>query len=141
MSNEILEKLDAIQERTQSGSLHVEIGSNYEWRGADVIICSEMNDEISKWLGDSHPVISLQKSEPQRRIIITQYSKELSWLFVQLRDAFSESIDFSSKYDFYGSLAQAAIDYLKDNSSSVECNGLLLEVLDEARKMTNEFAA
>lgn len=102
-----------------------------EWGGADVIISKEMTPEIERWLGDQNIVISFQSTAPMKRAVITKYSRELSGLFIQLGDIFLDDLDFVSKYDFYGMLAQAAIDSL-ENNQDIKCNKLLLNVLDKA---------
>ena len=104
-----------------------------EWGGTDVIIKSKLDENSKKWLGDKRYVISLQNTEPRRRAVVTEYSKELSWLFYQLRDLFSGKIDYISKYDFYGLLAQSAIDYLANNGDQQDAKGLLIEVLNTAK--------
>ncbi len=97
-----------------------------------------MDEGTEKWLTEALVVISLQNTEPQRRAVITQFSKELSWLFYQLRDVFSDSLDYISKYDFYRSLAQTAIDHLEENRDSTQSKLLLKAVLNEARRLIKE---
>lgn len=99
-----------------------------EWGGADVIIRNKLTPDVESWVGNEPFVISFQNNEPRRRAVITTYSKELSWLFYQLRDIFSVEIDYISKYDFYGMLAQSAMDFIEENNS-FECKELLLKVL------------
>jgi len=133
MNQEILKKLDEVERKIESGDFLKEVNSVKEWVGADVIISSQLNDRIKTWLGDQPLVLSLQKTEPQRRAVITKYSKELSWLLNQLKEIFAREIDYISKYDFYGLLAQSAIDYLEVNQENVKCNELLNVVIDKAR--------
>lgn len=90
---------------------------------------------MEKWLGNDALVISLQDSKPRWRVVITGCSKELGWLFYRLRDIFAGTTDFVSKYDFYGCLAQAAIDHIEINKGCKDCTQLLKTVLDEARRM------
>lgn len=104
-----------------------------EWGGADVIIRSEMDERLKTWLGDDRLIINLQNIEPRRRVVITKYSKELSWLFYELRDIFSDKLDYISKYDFYGSLAQAAIDYLNNEKENKIMKNMLLTVLSTSK--------
>ena len=91
-----------------------------------------MNDNIKEWLGNQPFVVSLQENTPQRRAVITQFSKELSWLFYELKNIFAEKTDHISKYDFYGLLAQAAIEYLDNSNDKVQCDQLLKVVLTKA---------
>ncbi|MDR4496997.1 MAG: hypothetical protein MRK02_03585 [Candidatus Scalindua sp.] len=133
MKQELFEKLDELEQKINSEDFFSEVNSLKEWGGADVVISNRLTSDIKKWLGDQPLVISLQKTEPRRRAVITEFSKELSWLFYQLRDIFAEEVDYISKYDFYGLLAQAAIDYLEVNQGNAKCNELLNAVIDKAR--------
>ncbi len=109
-----------------------------EWGGADVIISSCMSEEIRAWLGDNRLVISLQQSERRRRAVITPYARELSWLFGELGAAFGDMIDHVSKYDFYGALAQSAIDFLAAHGNQAQCSEMLKTVLDRAKGIIRE---
>ena len=133
MDQEIAKKLDELQRKIESGDFADEARSVEEWGGADVIISSQLNDRIKEWQGDNHLIISFQETEPRRRAVITEYSKELSWLFYKLGGVFAEEIDYVSKYDFYGLLAQSALDHLDGHKKNVKCNRLLNAVLDTAR--------
>ena len=133
MNHELIDKLDSLEQKIESGGIEKETSSAKEWGGADVVIRKRLNDSVKEWLGDQSTVISLQETEPRRRAVITEFSKELSWLFYQLRDIFAEEIDYISKYDFYGMLAQASIDYLEKNRENPKCNQLLYSVLDKAK--------
>ena len=133
MNQELIEKLDSLERKIESGNIVREASSIMEWAGADVIISSQLNDSVKEWFGDQFMVISLQKTEPRRRAVITEFSKELSWLFYQLKDIFAEEIDNMSKHDFYGMLAQASIDYLEKNPENLKCDQLLYSVLDKAK--------
>ncbi len=98
-----------------------------EWSGADVIICSVADDMARRWIDNKPMVVSMQLLEPRRRLVVTKYAKELSWLFYQMRDAAKNKIDFVSKYDFYGLLAQSAINFIELNKE-YEMSDLLLAV-------------
>jgi hypothetical protein len=135
MKQDIAAKLDAITRSIDSKEYLVHARSCSEWGGADVIISSHMSEEIQVWLRDNRLVISLQQSEPQRRAVITPCSRELSWLLEELRAAFAGIIDYASKYDFYGTLAQSAIDHLAARGNRAECSDLLMAVLDQAKRM------
>ena len=103
-----------------------------EWGGADVIITKDVERINPDWVKNQPIVISEQEGEPQRRLVVTEYSIELSWVFMQLRDIFGESIDFYNKYHFYGSLAQSALDVISENDGQVELLNLLLQVVSSA---------
>jgi len=138
MNQELIAKLDSLERKIESGNIVREASSIMEWAGADVIISSQLNDSVKEWFGDQFLVISLQKTEPRRRVVISEFSKELSWLFYQLKDIFAGEIDNMSKHDFYGMLAQASIDYLEKNQENLKCDQLLYSVLDKARSFSNE---
>lgn len=129
----LLKQLDDLQHKIDTMEFVTESEKVREWDGADVIISKRLNNRIKNWLGGQPLVISFQETMPARRAVITEFSKELSWLFYRLRDIFAGRIDYISKYDFYGLLAQSAIDYLEINKDSPQCKGLLLTVVNRAR--------
>jgi len=138
MNQELIEKLDYLERKICSGIIVREANSIMEWAGSDVIISSQLNDSIKEWFGDQFPVFTLEKTEPRRRAVITEFSKELSWLFYQLKDIFAGELNYISKPVFYGMLAQTSIDYLEKNKEDLKCDQLLFCVLDKARSFSNE---
>jgi len=86
-----------------------DLPKNNDWGGADVIITGLATEDQKKWLADQPVVISGQKTAPRRRLVVTKYHGELSWVFNQLRDLFGAHIDYITKYDFYGTLADKAL--------------------------------
>lgn len=133
MNSDLLTQIEHLEHRIEYTDIAIEARSVKEWGGADVIIKAELDVSTEKWLGDEPLVVSFQSTEPRRRAVITKHSKELSWLFYQLKDIFSEKIDYASKYDFYGLLAQSAIDYLMNNEETRDPKGLLLTVLNTSK--------
>ena len=108
--------------------------SNYKkgksiWGGADVIIAEKASKDLKNWIGNQQLVISFQSSEPMRRLVITQHAIELSWLFIQLRELYRNRINYVSKYDFYGELAQKAVDIINETEDKCSHKELLFEVL------------
>lgn len=100
-----------------------------EWGGADVVITSKQ------------PVTECGGFYPNPRYVVTPFSRELSWLFYQLRDAFAALLDSVNKIEFYGRLANAAIHYqhcLEDKPENVQA--LLDAVLHEAFTILDEMA-
>jgi len=138
MNQELVEKLDYLERKIWSGNIVREANSIMDWAGSNVIISSQLNDSIKEWFGDQFSVITLEKNEPRRRAVITEFSKELSWLFYQLKDIFAGELNYISKPVFYGMLAQTSIDYLEKNQEDVKCDQLLFSVLDKARSFSNE---
>jgi hypothetical protein len=51
-----------------------------------------------------------------------------------LKAIFYDRLDYISKYDFYGSLAQAALDHLDKHKGNTVMRDLLLDVLGMAKK-------
>lgn len=133
MKRDLLTQIEELKRRIETTDISMEARDVKEWGGADVIIKRILDADTEKWLGDQLLVISFQSGEPIRRAVITKYSKELSWLFYQLKNLFSERIDYVSKYDFYGLLAQSAIDYLTNNEETQDAKGLLLTVLNTSK--------
>ena len=138
MNQELIEKLDSLERKIESGNIVREASSIMEWAGADVIISSQLNDSVKEWFGDQFMEFPFQKAEPRRRAVFTEFSKELSWLFYQLKDIFAEELNYISKHVFYGMLAQVSIDYLEKNQENPKCDQLLHSVLGEARSFSNE---
>ena len=104
------------------------------WGGADVIISEEPAHE---------PVPN--SFYPEARYVVTAHAHELSWLFVELRDAFyaEELIDGCSKIEFFGRLANAANRCLHsspDASAKLLCEAVLHEafaILEEMKGGTD----
>lgn len=140
MSHRILSNLENLQQRIQTEGIPKEAASTREWGGADVIIKREMDDMTRQWLGHRSEVISLQATTPRRRAVITEHAIELSWLFEQLKVIFAGQIDYISKYDFYGLLAQSALDYIESRPADRDATGLLLAVIATARGFVEEPA-
>ena len=107
------------------------------WGGADVIIAASITKELKEWLGDQPIVISKQNTIPQRRLVITEHWKELSWLFDQVKVILADYIDYITKYDFYGSMADAANRFI-ENHEEYEAEELLLAALWEVRRYYHE---
>lgn len=99
------------------------------WAGADVVINKSMTKNLKKWVDEQPLVISLQDSFPERRVVITKHALELSWLFIQLKRLYRLRIDYISKYDFYGELAEKAIEIINETNDECSYQELLYEVL------------
>ena len=134
MENSMKEKIKKLKEKIKTIDVTEAAKGTEEWGGADVIITAEMNESIKDWIGSQPLVISFQKTAPRRRLVLTNYSRELSWLFFELKAIFYDKLDYIIKYDFYGSLAQAALEYIEEHKKKVMLKPLLLAVLKMARK-------
>jgi len=83
------------------GSLHHPDQAHMpEWSGADVRITSDFSHEPQNFI------------EAHNLLVRTRHAVPLTWLFLEVRDAFYSLLDASNKYGFYGSLAQAALQHL-----------------------------
>ena len=76
---------------------------------------------------------------PEPRTVVTQFSREVSWLFERLRDAFSVLLDGDSKIEFYGRLANAARNYQQEVNGGENAKDILRAVLYEAVLMLEEM--
>jgi hypothetical protein len=95
-----------------------------EWGGADVVITSPQLRPRGECF------------YPEPRYVVTPNAKPLSRLFYDLRDAFRELLDCSSKIEFYGRLAMAALNYQEGLRGEPEdTTELLNAVLQEAQVM------
>mgnify|MGYP000861813676 CR=1 FL=1 len=137
MNKNILKELENIEKHIKGGEVSNKTGLNQEWGGADVIIRGAMDDELEQWADEDRIILGFQENTPKRRLVITKYSRELSWLFEQLRDIFSGQIDYVSKYDFYGALAQSAIDYINEHKGNEDLKELLLAVINTGKGMVS----
>ncbi len=133
MKSDLLKKINDLEHKITTTDISAEAKTVGDWGGADVIIKSKLEEYIKAWLENQPVVISLQSSTPRRRAVITKHASELSWLFFQLKDIFAGEIDYITKYDFYGLLAQSALDYLAKNEEAQDAKGLLLAVLDASK--------
>ena len=55
-------------------------------------------------------------------------------VFIQLRELYRGRIDYISKYDFYGELAQTAINIIEISEGNYELSYLLHEVVRTSKK-------
>lgn len=95
-----------------------------EWQGADTVVTSSFENG----------------PEDHDLIVRTVHAKQLTWLFFELRDCFSNELNAGNKYGFYGRLAQAALDHLSANQPEPEEAGPLLKaVLKEAFRFLLEL--
>ena len=81
MNLDVQTRLDDLQQRIEKIDISIEAKGVSVWKGADVTIALRSSPELRKWVGNQPMVISFQSSEPRRRLVITKYALELSWLF------------------------------------------------------------
>lgn len=103
------------------------VPTDKEWDGANVVITSRQDNRASS------------SFYSQLRYVVTADAKELSWLFYQLRDIFSGLYDSTSKLEFFGRLANAALRYQRLSKDDENQRDLLLVVLHEAFAILDEM--
>ena len=130
--NEDIQKIAKNNNEIKETLENYEKGNNV-WSAADVIITEQINDTHKAWLGNQPLVISFQQFDSMKRLVVTKHAFELSWLFIQLREFYSGRIDHISKYDFYGELAQKAIDTINFTNDEISYEELLLAVLRQSK--------
>ena len=91
------------------------------WRGAELYIIRSIEDIANKedrktLYYEGHTPFFLEMNYYSRRLLITEYAKEISWLFTKIVDIFSE-VDAltpsAARMEFYGSLANIANKYIR----------------------------
>jgi hypothetical protein len=126
-------KIEELRNQIECGNISKFARGTRAWGGADVIISGTLTNRIEIFMQSQPKVISFQQVTPGRRAVITKWYKELSWLFKKLRNIFvsDAKLDYISKYDFYGRLADSANKYISD-SGDENLNELLLKVIEAA---------
>lgn len=117
------DKINILRQTITTKDITQEASKSNLFGGADISIVPKLPIQKNKFYGD--PLY-----------VVTKYSKELSWLIYQLKDVFNDDLDYMNKYPFYGRLAERANESIRINSENL--NKLLLDVLDEAEKMSKE---
>ena len=88
-----------------------------EWRGADLIVTSDLRFKPGDF------------TEATKLVVRTVYAKPLTWLFMEIWDVFDGHLDYSNKYGFYGELGHAALDVLAREQPDLDCRKVLNAVL------------
>lgn len=111
--------------------------------GADVIIDETEHPFHESFMEDQPLVIDATGYQPRRRVVVTKHARRLSALFYQFRDTGFDEIDYGTKYLFYGTLAQAALDYLTQHGDVDDPFPMLEHVLEAGetvlRKLRSEM--
>jgi hypothetical protein len=116
-------KIDILREIILNKDLTHEVKKTILFGGADISIVSKLPYQKNSFYGD--PLY-----------VVTKFSKELSWLIYKLKEIFNEDLDYMNKYPFYGRLAESANKSISKNSENLK--KILLDILDEAEKMSKE---
>lgn len=119
--DDVSTQLDALAAQVARGDL----GTADDWGGADVMITATPEADGSE-----------PSFYPDPRFVVTEFAPQLSWLFLQLRDALAPQLGAFNKYEFYGRLADAATSHLADNPGSATAQTLCTAVLHEASEIS-----
>ncbi len=111
--------LHSLRERILKGDIPK---ADQNWGGADVAIV------------DTLPEKTEEGFYPDPFFVATRYSLELSWLFEEIASVFKGQLDYQIKYEFFGQLANAAVEHIERYKDG-DCTGLLVSVLDQAESM------
>jgi hypothetical protein len=117
------EKIDLLREFILTMDITNEAKKSILFGGADISIVSKLPTQKNSFYGE--PLL-----------VVTKFSKELSWLIFQLKEIFKEDLDYMNKYPFYGRLAESANKSISINSENL--TRILLAVIDEAEKMSKD---
>ena len=101
--------------------------------GADVIVTNVVQPYQRDFIADQPIVLSADGQSgfvPRRRLVVTRHAAELSLLFHEFADRFFREIYETDKYAFFGTLAQAAIDYVDSYGDPDAAQDLLLHVFE-----------
>lgn len=99
--------------------------------GTDVIIEFHETERTKHFLGSNQPYyINGVNYYSGRQVVITKDAKELSWLFKQIRDIIHSRIDYVSRYEFFGILAQTSNEFIRKFDDTQTSEQLLLHVLE-----------
>jgi hypothetical protein len=110
------------------------------WGGADVIIELQETERTRHFLGTNQPhYINGINYGSARQVVITKDARELSWLFEKMRDVFRSRIDYLSKYEFFGALAETSNEFIKKYDDTQTTEQLLLHVLETPKKWLNNI--
>ena len=122
---QVTAEVNALAERIRGG----EIGREKLWGGADVCIVRRP------------PKLEPGGFYPDPKFVVTKHASELSWLFVQLMEIFYQlGGDIAGwKYDFFGSLADAA-EFAIQMGKDASPEELLLAVCDVAATLPTRYA-
>lgn len=131
----LVNQINALKEKITSGNFMV--SQDFQlWGGSDVVITDKMTTDFKDWQNDSHIVVgsgNIQMSN--RKVVCTKYAKELSKIFDELKIIFYDFIDFSNKYDFYSSLAEAAMKALQNGDGI----NVLIDTIKQAETIAKDI--
>ncbi|MDD4237225.1 MAG: gamma-glutamylcyclotransferase [Desulfotomaculaceae bacterium] len=91
---------------------------------------------MNAWESDNNLSVDADGLKQSSKIlIISTHARHISALFYAMKEIFNDYIDFANKYTFYGRLGKRAKAYIDKKDDQ----GVLLEIIAEAKFMANEF--
>lgn len=126
---QIMSLSQAINQKPSAELWHQEMSAMPEWCGADLKVTSGSFYQEERSFFDS-----------QLLAIHTRHAPQLTWLLLELKDAFSEQLDHLNKYKFYGNLGAAAQKHLAGEPETADHRPLLHAVLAVAYIAVPGFA-
>lgn len=106
------------------------------WGCADIIVKFKRTEKLTAWESDSNLFIDADGLKQSSKVlIISKHARHISALFYAMKEIFNDYIDFANKYTFYGRLGKRAKAYIDKKDDQ----GVLLEIIAEAKLMANEF--
>lgn len=91
---------------------------------------------MTAWESDNNLSVDTDGlNQSSKVLIISKHAKHISALFYVLKEIFNDYIDFANKYTFYVRLGRRAKAYVDKKDDQ----GVLLEIITEAKLMANEF--
>ena len=110
----------AINQQPDAHHWHSQMQRMPEWCGADLKVTTDLNYQ------------RLDMFENNLLIIQTRHARQLTWLLLEIRDAFAELLTFENKYEFYACLGSAAQKHLAEEPEAIDHRPLLRAVLTAA---------
>jgi gamma-glutamylcyclotransferase (GGCT)/AIG2-like uncharacterized protein YtfP len=110
-------KLKALENEIKIGAY--EFG-NELWAGADVVVIFPDDERARRY------------SEKGDIVVQSKHANKIGSIFFSLKEIFSKHIDYYSKYEFYGRLAESANSYI---NSSGDSENVVFALIKEAEKM------
>jgi hypothetical protein len=117
----------AINQEPDAHHWHSQMQRMPEWCGADLKVTTDLNYQ------------RLDMFENNLLIIQTRHARQLTWLLLEIRDAFGELLTFENKHEFYGYLGSAAQKHLAQEPEAIDHRPLLRAVLTAAFKTIPDF--
>ncbi|MFM9954532.1 MAG: hypothetical protein ACKVVO_10775 [Opitutaceae bacterium] len=117
----------AINQQPDAHHWHSQMQRMPEWCGADLKVTTDLNYQ------------RLDMFENNLLIIQTRHARQLTWLLLEIRDAFGELLTFENKHEFYACLGAAAQKHLAQEPEAIDHRPLLRAVLTASFKTIPEL--